>query len=254
MKSAGSNWYKTIWTLDITNQSWVEDTKKQVDFLINKLSMRGNERILDLACGFGRHSIELAERGFSVVGVDITKDYIDFATETAQMKNLNAEFILSDIRELSFDNEFDIVINMGDGAIGYLENDDENLKIFDVITKALKPSGRHFMDIMSADYAAHHFPCKLWDAGEKCLTLSQFEWNDKSKIMLYGQLDYMYDSPLAKPVIEKGNPTRLYTLQEIKEIMQERGLTVIDAFSDFDGKEASADDIQLIVHSQKMHI
>lgn len=251
MKAAESNWYKTIWTLDITNQSWVEDTKRQVDFLINKLGMKGNERILDLACGFGRHSIELAERGFSVVGVDITKDYIDFATKTAQMKNLDATFILSDIRELSFDNEFDIVLNMGDGAVGYLENDGENLKIFDVIAKALKPGGRHFMDIINADYAAHHFPCRLWDAGEKCLTLSQFEWDNKSRIMLYGQIDYMYDSPLVKPVIEKGNPTRLYALHEIKEIMSERGLTVIQAFSDFSGEKVSADNIQMLVYSEK---
>lgn len=61
------------------------------------------------------------------------------------------------------------------GAIGYLENDTENLKILDVVAKALKPGGKHFMDIVSADYADTHFPCKLWDAGERGLTLSSFE-------------------------------------------------------------------------------
>lgn len=251
MKSAGSDWYKKIWTLDIMQQSWVEETSKQVDFLIDICGLKGHEKILDLACGFGRHSMELARRGFCVVGVDITKDYIAFATQTAEEENLNATFLLSDLREITFKNEFDLVINMGDGAIGYLENDIENLKIFDVIATALKPGGGHFMDIMNADYAEHHFPCKLWDAGEKCLTLSQFEWDKITKIMLYGQRDYEYGSILSAPRIEQGNPTRLYTLSEIKTILCERGLTVQNSFADFEGTPSSADSIQLLVYSVK---
>lgn len=76
---------------------------------------------------------------------------------------------------MSFDGEFDVVLNMADGAIGYLENEEENLKIFRVISKALKIGGTHFMDIMNGSYAETHFPCKLWDEVEKSLTLSNFE-------------------------------------------------------------------------------
>lgn len=63
MKPMENDWYKKIWTLDIQNQSWVEDTKRQIDFVIEKLHLKGDEKILDLACGFGRHSLELARRG-----------------------------------------------------------------------------------------------------------------------------------------------------------------------------------------------
>ena len=71
MKSMANDWYKKIWTLDIQDQSWVEDTKRQTDFLIEKLNLNGSEKILDLACGFGRHSLELARRGFSVIDLQI---------------------------------------------------------------------------------------------------------------------------------------------------------------------------------------
>lgn len=74
MHRMDSDWYRKIWTLDIQNQAWTEDTTREVDFIISKLSLQGNERILDLACGFGRHSLELARRGFDVTGVDITPD------------------------------------------------------------------------------------------------------------------------------------------------------------------------------------
>lgn len=60
---------------------------------------------------------------------------------------------------------------MADGAIGYLEDDEENHKIFSVIEKALKHGGKHFMDIMNGSYAETHFPCQLWDAGEKGLRI-----------------------------------------------------------------------------------
>ena len=52
MKPMGSDWYKEIWTLDVQNQSWVEDTRRQVDFITEELHLQGGEEILDLACGF----------------------------------------------------------------------------------------------------------------------------------------------------------------------------------------------------------
>lgn len=77
------------------------------------------------------------------------------------------------------------------------------------------------------------FPCKLWDAGEKGLTLSVFEWDSRSKIMLYGQKDYAYGERLTKPDFCEGNPIRLYSLPEIRRIFGTLGMEVIDAYSDF---------------------
>lgn len=251
MISKKSDWYKEGWTLNIKQQSWTEDTKRQVDFLIDALSLKGGERILDLACGFGRHSLELARRGFEVVGIDITKDYIEYAAAQAKKENLNAEFFRMDIRDASFENEFDIVLNMADGAIGYLENDDENLKIFNVAAKALKSGGRHFMDIMNADYADSHFPCNLWDAGREKLTLSKFEWDKDSRIMLYGQNDFTYGEQLNVPKFEKGDPIRLYNINEIGEIMRNRKMRVVKTFGDFSGAICDKNSIQMMVVSQK---
>lgn len=251
MKPMENDWYKKIWTLDIQNQSWVENTRKEVDFLIEKLDLKGDEKVLDLACGFGRHSLELARRGFNVTGVDITSAYIKYATEQAKIEELNVRFICSDIRELQFENEFDVVLNMADGAVGYLENDEENLRIFVIVSKALKSGGKHFMDIMNGDYATTHFPCKLWAAGEKCLTLSNFEWNDETKTLIYGQLDFPYGEALPVPVMEEGNTIRLYSCSEIEEIYSKLGMYVFDSYADYNGKPASSKDIQLMICSRK---
>ena len=251
MTPKSKTWYKEIWSLNIKNQSWTEDTKRQVDFIISALNLKGNERILDLACGFGRHSLELARRGFRVVGVDITEAYILDARKQAECENLSAVFIHADIRDIQFSEEFDVVLNMADGAIGYLENEEENLKIFDVVSRALKPGGRHFMDIMSADYADNHFPCSLWDPGEKSLTLSRFEWDRETRIMLYGQKGYTYGEIFTKPEFGPGDPIRLYGRREIEAILALRGMKVKSVYARFDGTPWTPNDIQMITVSQK---
>ena len=186
-----------------------------------------------------------------MTGVDITPAYIQYAAEQAQKEHLKVTFLCSDIREVAFENEFDVVLNMADGAIRYLENDSENSRIFLIIARALKPGGRHFMDIMNADYADSHFPCKLWDAGEKCLTLSSFEWNVKTRTLLYGQVDVPYGVPLPKPDMQEGNSIRLYSRKEIKQIFGKNGMAVLESFADLDGTPSSENGIQLMVLSQK---
>ena len=234
MKRMCSDWYRKIWSLDIQDQSWVEDTVRQVDFLEKTLGLRGGERILDLACGFGRHSLKLARRGYLVTGVDITPAYVDFANTLAEKERLNARFLCLDIRQVPFESQFDVVLNMADGAVGYL-----------------KPGGKHFMDIMNGGYARTHFPCKLWDAGKRGLTLSLFEWDEASRILTYGQRDFPYGEPLTKPEFPEGNPIRLYTLSEITDLLEKRGMTVVDSFSDFSGKPSFENAIQLMVYSRK---
>lgn len=251
MKANRSDWYKSGWTLVIKEQSWTENTVKEVDFLEKTLGLTGTETVLDLACGYGRHSLELARRGYRVTGVDITPAYVDDANKNAAEEQLQAVFLCDDLRNLRYENEFDVVLNMADGAIGYLEDDAENLKIFDVIAKALKPGGRSFIDVQSGDYADAHFPEQLWEAGARGLTLSAFDWNPQTRISLYGQLDYAYGEPLTKPEMLYGNPTRLYTQKELEQILRERGLEAYAAYADINGAPAGEGGFQLKICSKK---
>ena len=255
MKSNPSDWYKHDWSLDIKNMSWVEDTESQVDFIIKTLNLNGTEKILDLACGYGRHALSFARRGYEVVGVDITKEYIEDAEKTAKEEALNARFILSDIRDVKFQNEYDVVLNMADGAIGYLENDEENLKIFDIIGRALKSGGKHFMDVCSAEHAEACFPKRYWEIGKKEFSFAQFEWSAENRTMLFAGGGFRYGETASRPADPSefvGNPTRLYSTEELADIFEQRGMEIVETFSDYTGKEASNKELQLIVYSQKI--
>lgn len=207
------SWHRKIWTLDVVDMSWVEQTKEQVSFLVDVLDIRGSERIPDLGCGFGRYVVELAKLGCSVVGVEITRDYICEARRRAQIEGVNACFHCMDIRGIQLKGEFDIVLNMADGAVGYLESDAENEKIFARASEALVSGGRYLVDICNADYARKHFPKRHWVMGSKSLSLADFTWDDQKSIMYYGGMDFRVGEELRPPKEMCCNPTRLFSLQ-----------------------------------------
>ena len=260
LKKPSPTWYKEIWTLAIQDMSWVGHTINEVDFITDIMELTGSERILDLACGYGRHAIELSKRGFSVVGVDITPDFIKEAEKTASAEKLNAKFICSDLRDVSFKNEFDVVLNMGDGAIGYLENDDENLKIFDLIASSLKKGGKHFMDIINAEHAEMHLPKKVWDIGEKMLSIEEFHWDKETRRLLDAGWAFRFGEIAKRPApsdIVARSSIRLYSLGEIEEIFKQRQMVVRKTFGNSFGEfnknvPASHREMQLLVYSQKI--
>lgn len=252
MRKIDSQWYKKGWSLEIKNQSWVEDTENQVDFIIKTLELTGKERILDLACGYGRHALSLARRGYPIVGVDITEAFIDDARKEAAAEGLPAEFIHADIRDVRFNESFDAVLNLADGAVGYLEDDTENLRIFDVIARALRPGGKHFLDICNAEHAERCLPKRHWDIGEKTLSLPSFDWDAETRRMLFTDWGITFGEVAEKPTAQDAwTTTRLYSKAELADIYAARGMRITDTFCDYAGTPDDSREMQLIVAAIK---
>lgn len=256
LRKPSQDWYRKIWSLDIKNMSWVEGTKEEVDFIVDLLELSGTERVLDLACGFGRHSIELAKRGYSVVGVDITRDFIEEARRKAAYEGVDAKFICADLRDVAFDDAFDVALNIADGAIGYLESDEENLKIFDLIASSLKKGGKHFMNICNAEHAEMHFPKRYWEIGDKELSLPEFHWEKETRRMLYGGWGLKFGEIAERPseeAMEAHSYTRLYSVYELEAIFAQRKMAIRKTLGGFDKNiPASHREMSLLVYSQKL--
>jgi SAM-dependent methyltransferase len=252
MKMPQSDWYKNF-GLGIKNQSWVERTSEQVNFIIQALQLTGKERILDLACGYGRHSLELARRGYRVTGIDIAPCFIEDAIKSTREDGLNIEFICKDIRDVMYCEEFDVVLNLADGAIGYLENDDENLKIYKVIAAALKPGGKSLIDIVSQEHAVMHFPQKHWEIGDHEISLPVFEYDEKTKRMLYGGFSIVLGEVAKAPEsIDAHSSSRLYSFEEVREIFGSLGVETITGYGAYDmGVPMSHKNLQMIIVSEK---
>lgn len=98
--------------------SFTKGTLGEIDSLLDLTGLTAGARVLDVGCGPGRHSLELARRGFRVHGVDISETFVGLATEAAEAENLDASFAVADARALEFDREFDLVISLCQGAFG----------------------------------------------------------------------------------------------------------------------------------------
>ena len=113
-------------------------TEQEVDFLYSALSVTPGSRLLDVGTGPGRHAIEFARRGVQVVGIDISSKFLGAARSAASEAGVAVSFFEMDALELPFEDEFDVVISICEGAFG-LGLDD--LAILRGITRALKPGG-----------------------------------------------------------------------------------------------------------------
>lgn len=135
--------------------AFTKGTEQEVEFLVDALGLQMEERVLDVGCGPGRHSLALACRGIDVLGVDLSPEFIELARQSALADELSARFVVGDVRELPFDSEFDAVICLCQGGFGLLGGRDE-LAVFERIVRAVRPGGRLALSAFSAAFALRH--------------------------------------------------------------------------------------------------
>jgi SAM-dependent methyltransferase len=212
-----ADWYRSAYPPEMARLPWADKTVSEVDRVITMLKPLGGERVLDLGCGTGRHSLELARRGFSVVGVELLQANVEVAEQAAGVQLLGVEFIQADLRELELDNEFDIVLTLNDGGVGYFESESENLRTFEVISRALKSSGRHLAQTPNRLHAEKHLPQKTWIHGAQSVELTDHRWNAKAS-RLEGTAASIWFGEVFQELDPIPYSSRLYLVEELREI------------------------------------
>lgn len=224
-KEIPQDWYVSAFDGMSAEMAWTERTESEVGRALKILRPQGGERILDLACGTGRHTLALVKHGFSVVGVDISQELIEIARTEAVQQGLEAEFIQADLRELAYDGEFDFVLNLNDGAIGYLESDEENHRTFEVIARALKPGGTNLVQLPNVLYARAHLPQRSWIPSSTMVELVEHRWNKSDKYMEGAMIPLRFGEVLENLDKRIEFRQRLYTVDELREVYASVGMT-----------------------------
>lgn len=139
------NWFDTKYYHILYQNRNDADAHFFMNNLIQKLDINPNAEVLDLACGKGRHSIFLNEKGLDVTGVDLSKESITYAK---QFENEKLHFDVHDMREV-YPKKFDYVFNLFT-SFGYFENDEENQNVVNSMKKMLKKDGILVIDFLNA--------------------------------------------------------------------------------------------------------
>jgi SAM-dependent methyltransferase len=224
-----SDWYRFAYPPEMAKLPWAQKTVAEVDRALMMLQPSGDERLLDLGCGTGRHALELRRRGFDVVGVELLEANVAVARADAEQQSLDVKFVEADLRELDFDGEFDIVLSLNDGAIGYFETEADNVRAFEVIADALRSGGRHLLQIANVLHAERHMPSTGWIVGGEAIELFDHRWDAQTRcwegttatIVVGEVFEQLKLIPFRK---------RLYSVDELGEIYSSMGMELTNTF------------------------
>ena len=227
-----------------------ERAQKEADFINSTLNLpqtAEGARILDLCCGHGRHTVELAAAGYSMVGQDLSATFLNLAKDAAAARNLQIRFIHADMRQIPFERELDAVINLF-SAFGYFDDDVENQKVLDAVARALKPGGKFLIDLLNTLRIIRDFLPQSWDElSDGTVVLTKRNYNILTG---YNEECRTYIAPDGSKR-EIHLALRLYFYPEFTEMLNRAGLAPIQVFGDYDGSEYTWDSKRMIVLAEK---
>lgn len=236
-----------------------EITKTQVDFLTKVLDLPKGAVILDLACGWGRHSIGLAKLDFQVIGIDFSKHFLNQARQEAKKIGVKVMFRRQDMRHLNFVNKFNAVINMFN-SFGYFEKESDHLLVLKKVVKSLKPKGKFLVDLNNGletlmklysnrkvnrktGFLTNIRRHKL-STGNIALAKNEF---DPVNMRWFLTRTWKENGKLRKYM----SNMRLFTLPELRHLMEESGLLIEKVWGDFDYSPYNINSPRMIILAKK---
>jgi SAM-dependent methyltransferase len=224
----------------------IAESTREADAIIRMLQPEPEANILDLACGFGRHSVVLAQKGYHVTGYDLSEGFLNKARELAETLKVKIDLTQGDMREIPYENKFDAVINMFT-AFGFFENEQEDLKVLKGVHRALKPGGQFLLDVINREVAVCADVPRRWIRENHAFLLEERVFDFfRSRLEMTNMLI------LQNGEVKQVNfSIRLYTLTEMLELFNAAGLVLIDVYGDFTGTLYNADSPRMILVAQK---
>lgn len=163
-------WYEELFEnygLKYDNEVYVHGTIGECDFFEKEIGYNKSARILDIGCGTGRHSIELAQRGYKVVGIDQSESLLKRAREKTSEQKVQVDFQKHDARNLPYLNEFNLVIMICEGAFPLMETDEMNFQILQNAGKALLAKGKLIFTTLNGLFPLFHSVKDFYDSQTK---------------------------------------------------------------------------------------
>jgi SAM-dependent methyltransferase len=222
-------------------------TKGEVDALLRILEVEPPVHVLDLCCGIGRHSLELAARGFSVTAVDRTAAFLERARHAAPEDARSIEFVHASMGEFRRPGAFDAAINMFT-SFGYFASDADELAVLTNVFESLKPGSRFVIDVMGKEVLCRRFQPRTWQASPDGTAFLLEERKVRSgwshihnRWIVFnetGKHEFHFD-------------IRVYSGRELEQLLQRAGFRVIALYGSLNGAPYDHDAERLVAVATK---
>jgi SAM-dependent methyltransferase len=219
-------WWEELFAEDFiraTRRLTDKQVRREVDFIEESLGVAAGGVVLDLGCGAGYHAVELASRGYGVVGYDLSLFQLALAADVAHERDQKLNFLQGDMREMAFEEMFD-GIYCWNTSFGYFE-EEKNLAVAQRVFKALRPGGMFLLDVANRDYVVEHAPSQVWYEGDACVCMDDMTV-DFITSRLKVKRSLILDDGRTR---ECTYSVRLYSLHEIGKVLHDVGFRVTEA-------------------------
>ena len=221
-------WYKDWFNSPFYHKLYFERDEKEAETFIKKLighlKPASGSRMLDVACGKGRHSKTLASLGFTVTGIDISDDSIAYAK---QFEETNLDFFVHDMRLPAWGNYFDYAFNFFT-SFGYFKTRREHDDAIRTIAKSLKPGGQFVIDYLNVHCAEDHLQHNEIKQVDET-TYAIYRWDDETHF--YKKITVT--DPSLKKAIEYTEKVAKFSLGDFTEMFAYQGLQIQEVFGDY---------------------
>lgn len=220
------NWFANWFDSPYYHLLYNHRNYKEAEFFINNLfkylNLPVNSKILDLACGKGRHSLQIHNLGFDVLGVDLSPESILSANEFSEE---GLSFETGDMREIGITNHFDAVVNLFT-SFGYFQEEGDNIKVIKSIATSLKQNGILILDYLNVVKAESNLPTDdIIKRGEIIFHIKKSIKNSfivKDINFVSDEIDYQFNEYVKR-----------FGLKEFNEIFNICGLSIVAVFGNY---------------------
>ena len=223
------NWFNTQEYLNVYQHRNESDAEEHVKLILENVKISTKAKILDMACGAGRHAILLARKNYNVTAVDLSDNLLSIAKQTADEENLSINFVHSDIRKFNSTDSFNLILNLFT-SFGYFETDEENFSTLNKAYDLLADNGYFVLDFFNSEFLTQNL-----------VEYSEDSFDD-AEIHLYRKIK---DKRVTKKIVitKNGNVSeyeesvRMFTKDELDSAITKIGFDIYKTFGDFLGGE-----------------
>lgn len=230
-----TSWFDTPYYHILYKERNYREAQVFMDNITHYLNLPENAKVLDLACGKGRHSIYLNQLGFDVLGADLSENSIE---EASKNTNETLHFKVHDMRE-PFEEKYDAIFNLFT-SFGYFENDEDNLTTLKAIKDSLSEYGFAVIDFMNVAHVLETL------VPEETKIVDEIEFHIKRYLKdghIYKEIDFE-DKGQKFHFTEK---VKALTLPDFEQLMEEAGIYLLDIFGDYKLKKFHKTDSERLI-------
>lgn len=243
MEEPAPEWWRSWFGpsyLSLYDAYLLERTPIEADELEVLLELHPPAQILDLACGQGRHGIELGRRGYDVTGVDLSEYLLDVAAARARAAGVKLRLVKGDMRDPLAGGKFDVALSLFT-SFGYFRDEADDARVLRAAAAMLRPGGRFLLEVLNGEREREQFEPKQWFAVGKTAVMEERQLDEGGRRLV---VQRTVSTPNARET--DVHAIRLYSGPELEQALRLAGFPDVRLYGDWNGEALTGSSIRVL--------